>query len=282
MNISATTREAHHRLAMPRDLLLAAIDGSADAAGQFTAQIAQEIREKDFVLLSLDGVVEDYAGFRQGCTRLAETFGTLMVQNEAGDNVVEVFDRNVGRIEEGVRYHQTRQGGDIHTDSVNRPEPMQYLILGCASPALVGGESMVIRAGEILKQLGEIDGVVETLMQPFWFEGRGMASEPNLFQMPVLSQTEEGPSFRYLRPYIESAHQRAGEPMTPDQLFAFDVLDAHLELSDLQYRLTLRQGDLLIADDTRVFHGRTSFIDGVRPGAWTAGRCMLRYWIAPK
>jgi len=282
MNISAMTREENHRLAVPQDLLRAAINGCADATGRVAAQIAADVRMKDFVLLSLEGVVDDYDGFRNGSTRLAETLGPLMVQNEAGDTVVEVFDRNVGRIEEGVRYHQTRQGGDIHTDSVNRPEPMQLLILACASPAAIGGESIVIRAGAIVKRLGEIPGVVETLSQPFWFEGRGMAFEPNLFQMPVLSQTRGAPSFRYLRPYIESAHERAGDPLTPRQVFAFDVLDAHLELSDLQYRLTLRQGDLLIADDTRVFHGRTSFIDGIGPGAWTAGRCMLRYWIAPQ
>ncbi|WP_088624955.1 TauD/TfdA family dioxygenase [Oceanicola sp. 22II-s10i] len=260
-------------------LLNGVLAGDAEDRARFAQDVTARIAADDFFVLPLARHCDGYESFKAACMAIAESLGQPMVQNEAGDRVIEVYDRNVGRIEDGARYHQTRQGGDIHTDSVNRPEPMRFLILACASPAFLGGESILIRGDEILAAMRRIPGVLETLSQPFFFEGRGMTAEPELFRMPVLSETTDGPSFRYLRPYIESAHRRAGQPVTPEQTYAFDVLDAHLELSELQHRVTLEQGDLLIADDTRVFHGRTSFIDGTIPGGWTSGRCMLRYWI---
>ncbi len=156
---------------------------------------------------------------------------------------------------------------------------MKYLILACAAPALVGGETILIRARDVVERLADFPEVLRTLSEPFWFEGRGMQAEPGLFQMPILTISAEGPSFRYLRSYIDSAHRRAGEPFTAEQTYALDMLDALLETGALQQRPAMRQGDVLIANDCRVFHGRTSFIDGPRPGAWTRGRCMLRYWI---
>jgi len=264
----------------PADQMRSVLDGAPEEkSGGFAATVAAEVAAHDFFVLPLADYCENYEEFRAACMQIANALGHPMVQNEAGDRVIEVFDRRKGRIEEGARYHQTRQGGDIHTDSVNRPEPMKFLLLGCAAPAVLGGESILIRGSDVLDRLRDFPGVVETLSRPYHFEGRGMAEIPGLFQMPVLTETETGPSFRYLRPYIESAHLRAGEPLDAEQTRAFDVLDACLDLSELQYRYSLQKGDLLISDDTAVFHGRTSFIDGPLPGAWTPGRCMLRYWI---
>jgi len=274
LTAAKTDHVVHPDAATVQDVL----DGVEGAAARFEALIAEEIAAKDFVILPLADYFDGYESFLAGCSTLSAALGRLMEQNEAGATVIEVYDRNIGRIEEGARYHQTRQGGDIHIDSVNRPEPMKYLILGCAAPASVGGESILIRAGDVLERLQAYPGVLDTLSQPFIFEGRGMSAEPELFRMPVLQQTDQGPAFRYLRTYIESAHERAGEPLTPEQVFAFDVLDSILEQSDVQYRGVLQQGDYLITADTRVFHGRTRFVDMPKQGAWTPGRCMLRYW----
>jgi len=272
--------------AIPADCLMPLGDGIvADlVAGRgdpaaFTRAATAYLGHADFGVLRLGAHCADYAGFRRACDRVARALGTPMVQNDAGATVIEVYDRNVGRIEDGARYHQTRQGGDIHTDGVNRPEPVKYLVLACATPAVVGGESIVVRGRDVYDRLRALPEVVETLSRPFFFEGRGMSAELSLFQLPVLTVTGERVAFRYLRSYIQSAHDKAGQPLTPAQIYAFDVLDALIEMSALQHRFTLGQGDLLIASDVAVFHGRTGFVDGILPGAWTQGRCMLRYWI---
>ena len=241
--------------------------------------LIQEIAQSDFLLLDIRSICNSLNEFRLLCERLARGLGNPMVQNEQGDICIEVYDRQIGRIEEGVRYHQTRQGGDIHIDSVNRPDPMKYLLLCCASPALLGGQSILVRSQDVLGELKKVDGVIETLKQPFFFEGRGMSDEIELFELPILAQRAGRAEFRYLRPYIESAHQRAGSPLNSDQVFAFDVLDAVLELSELQYRFALSQGQILFTDDVRVFHGRTGFVDGPVEGSWSKGRHMLRFWI---
>lgn len=267
-----------YRLNLSPDLVEAVLSGPEQDAA-FRAAVDAHLARDDFGVLPIGALCADYPAFRAACDRVATALGTPMVQNDQGATVIEVYDRNVGRIEDGARYHQTRQGGDIHTDSVNRPEPMDYLILACAAPALIGGESIMVRGREVYDRLLAYPEVIETLSQPFWFEGRGMSAEMQLFQLPVLTVKDGDVAFRYLRSYIASAHDRAGAPLTPDQVYAFDVLDAVIELSEMQHRFTLGQGDLLIASDVAVFHGRTGFVDGVIPGAWTQGRCMLRYWI---
>lgn len=241
--------------------------------------IQQALSEEDVLIVDCADGCEGLDDFRALATELSESLGELMVQNEAGDVVVEVYDRNVGRIEEGARYHQTRQGGDIHTDSVNRPEPMQFLALACAAPAVMGGESIIVRAKDVYARLKETPDVIECLSEDFVFEGRGMNSDNALFRIPVLKVVDGKPQFRYLRSYIASAHDRAEEPLTPKQQHAFDVLDCLLEMSAHQHRFALKAGQILFANDTATFHGRTSFVDGPVAGAFSDRRHMLRYWI---
>jgi hypothetical protein len=46
-------------------------------------------------------------------------------------------------MESGARYHQTRQGGSLHTDNVASTRPWDLLFMSCVAPALVGGESII-------------------------------------------------------------------------------------------------------------------------------------------
>lgn len=241
--------------------------------------ILHEISRTGFIVLNASELCANLSEFQATAARIARGLGNLMVQNDAGDTVVAVYDRDAGRIEDGARYHQTRQGGDIHTDSVNRPQPIRYLVLGCAAPALIGGETILVRADEVYLALQCQPDVLEILGHDFLFEGRGMAQEYALFQMPVCTTHEGRPRFRYLRSYITSAHNKAGTPLDPMQVHAFDMLDALLDSSRLQTRFNLGAGDILVTDDTAVFHGRTSFVDGKVPGAYAEQRHMLRYWI---
>ena len=237
------------------------------------------VERNKFVVVDARPVCDTKEAFRQWCLGAAAQLGDLVVQNADGATLVEVYDRRIGRIEDGVRYHQTRQGGDIHTDSVNHPVPFEYLILGCVASAAVGGESIVVPAADVVSALAGVPGALHTLRQPFWFEGRGMGSEVGLFQIPVLSDGDGVPRFRYLRSYIESAHAKAGQPLTSEQVFAFDALDATLEDSSVQRRFTLRAGEALVCLDAEIFHGRTAFVDREMPGAWAPQRHMFRVWV---
>lgn len=264
---------------LPAGVTLQDFKDRTPLAVQLCTDVRERLLKDDFAILDVSQACASLADFRGIATVIASSLGTLMVQNEAGDSVVEVYDRRSGRIEDGARYHQTRQGGDIHTDSVNRPEPMRYLGLACAAPALLGGESIIVRGTDVHSALQDYPEVIDCLSQEFIFEGRGMNAENALFKVPVLEMKDGKPSFRYLRSYIASAHDRAGTPLSSAQVQAFDILDCILEMSAFQHRFTLQPGQILFANDTATFHGRTSFVDGPVPGAFSDRRHMLRFWM---
>jgi hypothetical protein len=192
---------------------------------------------------------------------VATLLGEPLVQNDNGDRVVSVWARPGGkRVIDGARYHQTREGGGPHTDNVSLPESWDYLVFSCIRPAMVGGESILISGFSVHQELLAFPAALEILRQPFWWEYRGIAEK--LFQAPVITDNAEGePLFRHLRKYLESAHQRAGAPLTDEQVWALDVLESLLELSRLEYRVRMEEGEILITYDSQVLHARTYFSD---------------------
>ncbi len=193
---------------------------------------------------------------------LANCLGDLLVQDSDGNRLIHVYDRDRRRrMSDGARYHQTREGGSLHTDNVNAPDPWEFLVFGCVEPALIGGESVLTHADLLHRRLEQsVPEALEILRRPFHWEYRGIADA--LYQAPIITYDEKArPHFRYLRPYLESAHEKAGEPLTEQQAWALDVLDSAMELSEVQLRLTLKAGDVLITHDSRILHGRTSFAD---------------------
>ena len=217
---------------------------------------------------------------------VATSLGEPLVQNSQGDRLVAVYARpGTKRVADGARYHQTREGGGPHTDNVNIPEPWEYLVFSCIRPARMGGESILLNGGAVHERLAAVPDALDILRRPFWWEYRGISD--NLYQAPVVTYDGTGePRFRYMRRYLESAHHRANDPLTAEQVWALDVLDAVLDQSDLQFRTTLEQGEVLITSDSEILHARTAFCDP-SPGApvdleaAAAGSCRFfdRVWV---
>jgi hypothetical protein len=218
--------------------------------------------------------------------------GEPIEQNREGIKVIQVYDRDrTRRMEDGARYHQTRQGGSIHTDNVNRPQTWDYLMMTCVSPAMLGGESIVVSGLTVYDLLRErVPRVLDVLAEDFWWECRGFSDD--FFSAPILFFNQVGePQFRYLREYLESAHRRQGAPLRDEQLWGLDSLDSVLELSALQFRCRLAPGEIIVIDDLQMFHGRTSFSDFFDAVPYEAGvvgsdrplrRCFDRLWISKR
>ena len=63
----------------------------------------------------------------------------------------------------------------------------------------------------------------------------------SFYTAPILKINKSGePEFRYLRPYLESAHIKKKKPLSDKQLYALDVLDALLDSSENQYRCHMK------------------------------------------
>lgn len=196
------------------------------------------------------------------CWLMGNVLGEALVQNEAGEKVILVYDRDrTNSMIKGARYHQTREGGTIHTDNVNVPFKWEYLLLACIAPAASGGENILVNGltiHKILKQ--KHPDVLAILEKNFLWEQRGVADAT--YEAPIISYNQKGePEFRHLRPYMESAHNKLNCPLTDEQMYALDTLDAVLEHSENQYRHTFTAGEILITYDSQVLHGRTCFSD---------------------
>lgn len=216
-------------------------------------------------------------------------FGEPLVQNSDGQRMVYIWDRDPNkRMRDGARYHQSREGGDTHTDNVNIPERWHYLLFGCIVPAVIGGTNAIVCGIAVHDHMMEtVPDAVETLREDFWWEYRGISEA--LYQAPVLTYDDAGlPHFRYLRTYLESAHARAGEPMTDRQLWALGALDAALESPHLRLMYKLAPGEILIASDSQIFHARTCFSDplGAVPleadAEGPVKRTLVRTWVRRK
>jgi len=254
---------------VPDDASITGIDVSDPTLAHLTAAIEQcrrrVEREHRFVLLRpLTGL--DVRGRRVFAWLVARLLGTPVAQNADGDRLMPVHARpGAKRIAEGARYHQTREGGAPHTDNVSLPDLFDYLVFSCIRPGWLGGESILISALAVHERLREFPSALNILRKPFWWEYRGISA--GLFQAPIITYTEAGePRFRFLRRYLESAHMRAGEPLTPEQVWALDVIDAILDDESLRFRLPMEEGHILVAYDSQVLHARTTFCDRL-PGA---------------
>lgn len=189
--------------------------------------------------------------------------GETIVQNEEGRHIVHIYDRDpTKRIKDGARYHQTHESGAIHTDNVNIPENYQYLLVGCATPAKIGGENIIVNGRAVYDYLNSnAREELEVLKNNFVFEFRGISRE--LYNAPIITFSNRGePLFRHLRTYMESAHSRAEKPLTVDQVRALDTLDATLSMSEFQLIYRLKGGEILVANDSQVLHDRRCFVDG--------------------
>ncbi len=217
--------------------------------------------------------------------------GSILHQNSSKDKIIEVYDRNRKlSINKGSRYHQTREGGSIHTDNVNIPTRWDYLMFSCLSNAKAGGETILVDAKKIHKELStNFSEAKKILEKNFYWEKRGVADE--LYKSPILTYDKiKNPNFRYLRPYLESAHIKAKKQLTNKQMYALDVLDALLESKKFQFRYKMQKGDILFNLDSKVLHGRTSFSDSldslplekIKNDESRLKRTMVRVWIKNK
>ncbi len=219
---------------------------------------------------------------------IIELLGKEVVQDNKGNKLVFVYDRDRKlSINTGGRYHQTREGGSIHTDNVNLKDKWDFLLLSCVSLGEVGGDSILVSGNKIYNILKNKHKLaLKILKKNFLWERRGI--EESFYKSPIIKiNKKKKPEFRYLRPYMISAHQKMNKPLSASQLYALDILDSLLENPENQIRLKLIPGDILLTRDAEVLHGRTSFSDHIKSRdifskknrSLPFKRTMIRAWI---
>jgi alpha-ketoglutarate-dependent taurine dioxygenase len=207
--------------------------------------------------------------------------GNPLAQDVRGDPIRDVIDRGA-RLEatSTVRYSDTRQGGNLHTDGCHRLGHVpDVFTLYCVRQASSGGALVLVHVSDLLETLGGQPEVLDALRLPVHFDTRDDQTPgvPRTVRRPILDTVDGTARIHYLREYIDSAYRRLEvPPLSAQQAGALKVLDTLLDRTDLQARRRLRPGEMIVVNNRSVIHGRTAFPAELGPG----GRLLLRSWIA--
>ena len=83
---------------------------------------------------------------------MCKFLGTPLVQNHVGDFFITVENRGKS-MKTGGRYHDTKEGGNMHSDSPQYATPPNYLGLLCYHPAKEGGRGILTSVYTVHNQL---------------------------------------------------------------------------------------------------------------------------------
>jgi len=204
--------------------------------------------------------------------------GTLLEQNINKEKIVEI--KNIGKsMSSGGRYHQTSEGGSLHTDCPQWKHRPNYLGLFCKRTAKFGGDGKYLSAYAVHKEMYKSHpSSLKILYGLFHFDQREDAEDlknPTIVE-PIFYFKDKKLSFRYLSNYIRDGHLRVKSPLTKQQDTALNNLDKVIANSDLIMNHKFSPGQALYIDNYRIIHGRDSFIDYEDQNK---KRLLLRAWI---
>jgi len=157
------------------------------------------------------------------------------------------------------------------------PRPPCYLGLYCYRSAAEGGENTLISARTIYETIAE----ERPDLLPLYFDtyhfrapqAHVWPSRGPTVQKPILEVANGELRVHYARVMIEPGMEMAGTPLTEEQRAALDYLDEVLDRPDLNFRHTLGPGELLLANNLVLLHGREAFSAG------SGGRTLKRIWM---
>jgi alpha-ketoglutarate-dependent taurine dioxygenase len=209
---------------------------------------------------------------------VGQLLGVPFEQNVQGALLYDVHDTGQD-VRYGARFSVTNADSSFHTDNSFGDTVLDYVGLLCLNAARSGGLSQLVSAYAVYDELrARHPDVLETLSRPFHIDRRGgvKPGEAPTARFPIFERRGDGLVVRYLRYWIEAGHEKAGEPLTAEQVRALDTLDAVTARPDLRVEFMLRPGQMFLANNRWTFHNRTAFEDHDEP---ELRRHYVRLWL---
>ncbi|MGP0067541.1 MAG: TauD/TfdA family dioxygenase [Isosphaeraceae bacterium] len=194
---------------------------------------------------------------------VGQVLGEPVAQNVQGITLYDVRDTGQS-VSQGARFSVTNAESTFHTDASFEDGVVDYVGLLCLNAAKSGGLSQLVSGYTVAAELARTDpDAFEILTQPFHVDRRGgvRPGESPTARRPVLARKPDDLLYRYLRTWIEVGHEKAGEPLTTDQIAALDALDRTMNRADLRAEFMLRPGDMFFSNNRWTLHNRTAFED---------------------
>ena len=205
---------------------------------------------------------------------LGTHLGLPVGQDLAGSLLHDV--RDTGRkfgTDDSIRYYQTSHALRLHTDGGD------IFALGCVRQGASGGRSLVVSAVEVFNEVARRrPDLAVVLQQDFWMDARGQRPDGARCQVLPIYTRHEGHLNILLKPeYIYSAQRFDDVPrLTDTQREALELFHAVTREPGVALEFDLEPGDVLLASNHTIMHGRTEFEDVPDPAY---RRHMLRLWL---
>jgi len=200
--------------------------------------------------------------------------GRPVGQDLAGSLLHDV--RDTGRpfgSDESIRYFQTNHAIRLHTDGGD------IFVLGCLRGGAGGGRTLVVSAIEVFNEIvRRRPDLAAVLQEDFWVDARGQRPDGARCQvLPVYTWHAGHLSILLKAEYIYSAQRFEEVPrLTAAQVEALELFRRITEEPGMALSLELGPGDVLLASNHTVVHGRTEFEDHPEPAR---RRHLLRLWL---
>jgi Taurine catabolism dioxygenase TauD, TfdA family len=209
---------------------------------------------------------------------LGQLLGRPMEQNVQGTLLYDVRDTGQD-VRYGARFSVTNAASSFHTDNSFGEEILDYVGLLCLHGAKSGGQSELVSGHAVQEELeSRHPGALEILRQAFHVDRRGgvLPGQEPTARVPIFRGDGEDLVIRYLRYWIEVGQEKAGLPLTGDQVNALDLLDRVASERDLRVEFNLRSGEMLFINNRWILHNRTAFEDFPEP---ERRRHYIRLWV---
>ena len=191
----------------------------------------------------------------------------------------DVVDQGVDHTTTNAPISKTKAATGMHTDSSDARYNPDLVALLCLQQGSLGGQSLLANAVDLLARLRAVHPELEALARTAFprdvvtpgLQDHKAAIEANA--IPVFAEDEHGLVFRYMRYWTERAMAKLNREVPAELTRLFDFIDA--DMAQHALRFSLKRGDMLIANNRTMVHGREAFED--LPGA--ARRCLVRAWV---
>jgi hypothetical protein len=194
---------------------------------------------------------------------VGQLLGRPVEQNVQGTLLYDVRDTGQD-VRYGARFSVTNAESTFHTDNSFGTEVVDYVGLLCLNPSKSGGLSQVVSGQAVQEvQMAKHPDVLEILARPFHVDRRGglRPGDESTVRFPVLAGDGPGLLVRYLRYWIEAGHEKAGQPLTAEQVRALDVLDRVAGAPEMRVEFALKPGAMFFVNNRWILHNRTAFED---------------------
>ncbi|MDJ0686951.1 MAG: TauD/TfdA family dioxygenase [Xenococcaceae cyanobacterium MO_188.B32] len=151
----------------------------------------------------------------------------------------------------------------LHIDSAFRHKPEEYFGLFAIKSAKEGGNSIIVKANDLIQSLQSSSFGVQCLRilreQNFPFQVPSAfvgAGKSNIILAPIVA---DKPLIRFRLDTIEASFKCYPELATPARLWALGYFERFIKSYENKIEFKLTDGDMVFVNNHKVLHGRTAF-----------------------